>query len=49
MYASDEQHCEIVAEYFRRADGWSRAVAERRTPGAHRGDPLFAVWAYRST
>ena len=27
--------------------GWSRAVAQRRTPPGHRGDPLYAVWATR--
>jgi SAM-dependent methyltransferase len=47
--SSDEQRCHIVAEYFRLADGWSAPVAQRRTPEAHRGDPLFGVWAYRST
>ena len=48
LLSSDEQHCEIVTEYFRRAGGWEPAVAQRRTPDAHRGDPLFAVWANRS-
>jgi SAM-dependent methyltransferase len=48
LYSTDEQHGEIVAEYFRRAGGWGPAVVERRTPEMHRGDPLFAVWAFRS-
>lgn len=48
LSASDEQHCEIVSEYFRRAGGWDTAVAQRRTPPAHLGDPLLGVWAYRS-
>ena len=39
--STDEQHCEIVAEYFRRAGGWGAVVAQRRTPEDHRGDPLF--------
>ena len=45
LHATDEQHCEIVARYFRLAGGWSEPVVERRTPPTHRGDPLFAVWA----
>jgi SAM-dependent methyltransferase len=48
LASSDEQHCEIVAEYFRRADGWGPPNVQRRTPDGHRGDPLFAVWASRS-
>jgi SAM-dependent methyltransferase len=48
LYADDEQHCEIVSRYFRLAAGWSDPRSERRTPLSHRGDPLLAVWAYRS-
>jgi SAM-dependent methyltransferase len=48
LSSTDEQHCDIVADYFRRANGWDDPVISRRTPPAHRGDPLFAVWAYRS-
>jgi len=48
LYSSDVQHCEIVTEYFRRADGWDPAVAQRRTDPADRGDPLYAVWATRA-
>ena len=44
---TDEQHCDIVARYFRLGGGWGDPVVERRTPPNHRGDPLFAVWAYR--
>ena len=47
LYATDEQHCDIVARYFRLGGGWGDPVVERRTPPNHRGDPLFAVWAYR--
>jgi SAM-dependent methyltransferase len=47
LATTDEQHCSVVAEYFRRAGGWSRASDERRTPLAPRGDPLYAVWATR--
>ena len=52
LHSDDEQHCSIVATYFALAagpdgPGWSRAVAQRRTPPGHRGDPLYAVWATR--
>ena len=48
LASTDEQHCAIVAHYFHLAGGFDEPVAERRTPAAHRGDPLFAVWARRS-
>lgn len=44
LAASDGEHCEIVAEYFRRSGGFAEPVIDRRTPPTHRGDPLFAVW-----
>jgi len=47
LSATDEEHCDIVAAYFRLAGGWSEPVVERRTERFHRGDPLFAVWADR--
>jgi SAM-dependent methyltransferase len=45
LAASDEEHCVIVAEYFRRSGGFAEPVIDRRTPPRHRGDPLFAVWS----
>jgi SAM-dependent methyltransferase len=48
LLTTDDQHCEIVAEYFRRADGWDDPRIERRTDPASAGDPLFAVTARRS-
>lgn len=45
LAASDDEHCGIVAEYFRRAGRFGGPVVERRTPAAHHGDPLFAVWS----
>jgi SAM-dependent methyltransferase len=48
LLTSDEQHCEIVSEYFRRAGGWDEPVAELRTPVDQPGDPLYAVWAHRA-
>ena len=47
LATSDDEHCAVVAEYFRRAGGWSDATVERRTKPDHRGDPLYAVWATR--
>ena len=32
LYSSDEQHCEIVAEYFHRSGGFQEPVIDRRTP-----------------
>lgn len=46
---TDEQHCEIVAQYFRLTAGWDAPVVSRRTRPQSPGDPLFAVWAHRST
>ena len=48
LATSDAEHCEIVAEYFRRAGGWGEPLVECRTGLDHRGDPLFAVWARRT-
>ena len=47
LLTNDEQHLELVAEYFRRAGGWGDPQPERRTPLDHRGDPLYAVTAVR--
>ena len=47
LAASDTEHGEIVAEYFRQAGGWDEPLIERRTPAGHFGDPLWAVWAHR--
>ena len=47
LYASDEDRCAIVAEYFRRSRVFDEPTVARRTPLRHAGDPLFAVWAVR--
>jgi SAM-dependent methyltransferase len=47
LYADDEQHCEIVEQYFRLAGSWDEPRSQRRTPASHAGDPLLAVWAHR--
>jgi SAM-dependent methyltransferase len=49
LATSDQEHCEIVAEYFRRSGGWSEPVMSRRTSLDARGDPLYAVWGTRRT
>ena len=48
LATSDDEHCRLVAEYFRRAGGWGAPTAQRRSPPTHPGDPLFAVWARRA-
>ena len=48
LAASDQGRAEIVAAYFRESGGWDEPTIDRRTPPDQRGDPLFAVWAYRS-
>jgi len=47
LYASDDDQCHIVTEYFRQSRGFGPATVSRRTTADHRGDPLFAVWATR--
>jgi SAM-dependent methyltransferase len=49
LYSDDEQHCEIVEQYFRLAGDWDEPRSQRRTPVSHRGDPLLAVWAHRTS
>ncbi len=48
LYANDEERCDIVGRYFRSAPGFGEPHQQRRTPPTRRGDPLLAVWAYRS-
>lgn len=45
LLTTDEQHCEIVGEYFRRTGVWEAPESWRCTPADHPGDPLFAVFA----
>jgi SAM-dependent methyltransferase len=47
LAADDNGRCAIVAEYFRRSQGFGTPTVSRRTPPEHRGDPLYAVWATR--
>lgn len=46
LAGSDEDHCGLVAEYFRRAGAWETPQVVRPGPGV-RTDPLYAVWARR--
>lgn len=48
MSTDDEQHCHIVAEYFRQADGWEAPVVDVRIPAGFGTDPLYAIWAKAS-
>jgi len=48
LESTDEQHCEIVADYFRLSGAWDEPISERRSQLFQFGDPLFAVWAQRS-
>lgn len=46
--ATDQQHVELVRAYFDAAGGWMDVNEEERSPGED-GDPLYAVWARRSS
>jgi SAM-dependent methyltransferase len=47
LSTTDAQHVEIVKRYFRFSASWGQPHSQLRTPPAHPGDPLLAVWAYR--
>jgi SAM-dependent methyltransferase len=47
LYATEEERCRIVVEYFDRSGVFGTPITARRTPPEHRGDPLYAVWAVR--
>ena len=49
LATDDATHLEIVAEYFRRADGFTEPTLETRRQGAPGRDPLHAVWAVAGT
>ena len=48
LESTDEEHCEIVADYFRLSGAWDEPISERRSQLFQFGDPLFAVWAHRT-
>ena len=45
LHADDDGRMAIVERYFAASGRWQAPVAQRRTPVAHRGDPLLAVRA----
>jgi SAM-dependent methyltransferase len=47
LSTDDRGRCAIVATYFELTDGFGEPTVQHRNPGV-RGDPLYAVWAYRS-
>jgi hypothetical protein len=48
LATDDGFHVRLVAEYFRRSAGWDQPHIDQR-PTPWPGDPLFAVWAHRSS
>jgi SAM-dependent methyltransferase len=47
LYASEDERCQIVSEYFRRSGCFGPSTIALRTPPGGGGDPLYAVWATR--
>ncbi len=45
LATDDATHLAIVAEYYRRADGFAEPTVQTRREGAPGRDPLHAVWA----
>ena len=45
---TDSQHAALVRAYFEAAGGWTGVAADDRSP-ARDGDPLYAIWARRSS
>jgi SAM-dependent methyltransferase len=45
---SDQQHVALVRAYFDAASGWTDVTTDDHSPGDG-GDPLYVVWARRST
>ena len=48
LYATDDERCRIVTQYFARSGAYDPPTVQRRTAPGHRGDPLYAVWASRT-
>jgi SAM-dependent methyltransferase len=48
LATDDNGHVVIVSTYFELTRGFHAPVAQLRNPGA-RGDPLYAVWAQRTS
>ncbi|MEY2424566.1 MAG: hypothetical protein QOI61_138, partial [Actinomycetota bacterium] len=48
LYATEQDRCAIVADYFRQSRVFDPATVARRSPAGHPGDPLYAVWARKT-
>jgi SAM-dependent methyltransferase len=46
LNTTDAHHVELVQAYFEASGGWTKPIADNRSPGPD-SDPLFAVWARR--
>ena len=46
LNTTDAHHVELVQAYFEAAGGWTKPIADNRSPGPD-SDPLYAVWARR--
>lgn len=47
LMTDDRGRVNLVRDYLRRAGAFGPSTAQLRTPLAHRGDPLYAIWAPR--
>ena len=47
LNTTDAHHVELVQAYFEAAGGWTKPIADNRSPGPD-GDPLYVVWARRA-
>jgi len=45
LFSDNDEHQQIVAGYFARSERFEPAQRRLCTPLAHRGDPLYGVWA----
>ena len=46
LQTTDDEHVTLVRSYFERGGGWRDVTSEDRSPAG--GDPLYAVWGWRS-
>ena len=45
LFTDNDAHQQIVADYFAQSERFDPAQRRLCTPLAHRGDPLYGVWA----
>jgi SAM-dependent methyltransferase len=48
LASTDEQHVQLVADYFAKSGGWSEPEAWENGEAQTAGDPLYAVWAHKA-